>query len=356
MSYTLGGIPQVIRTYPKNLAKDIDSTISITVEFNTDIDRDYLDENFHVHDVNGNPIRGEIVYGSRLLTFTPTNPFTSLDTIRVQLVGDDLSGKDLGVRNVLGEKMKGDYNFSFTIATSDSLPTPVLVFPTSNTIIKENPRFDWKPVNGADYYQLQVSKFNTMNPIYWPPKWEDFKVFDTALEDAKITTVVEEGTYYILRETIDPTMQFEEGLYYWRMRAVSEEGVYGDWSTLHNFYIDKQEIGLVSEEDSEADEIVEFDDTEGDQAFEVLSVFPEDAFSNVGTNLKTIYVHVLGEYSKDDFNDDVFEIIGEPVDGDEAYAESIHGSVEGTIDVIPQGDGTTIIAFVMDPLELEVDE
>lgn len=347
MAYTTGGIPQVIRTYPANLAKDIEAKAQIQVEFSTDIDIDYIEDNLIVSTGDGTRLSGSFVYGQRLLTFTPTKPFVSLETIRITLVGDDLSGKNIGIRSVLGTKMKGNYMFSFTIAATPLLRPPVLVYPTNGTAIDSNPRFDWKSIKGADHYQIQVAQTNIMNPIVWPPKWEEFKVFDTVLEE---NITVEDGTYYIIRETIDPTVQFKDGLYYWRMRSVSADGVVGEWTELHTFYIDKEEEGVVSDEDEVPGDIIEFDEVE-DEILEILAVFPEDAFSNVATNLKTVYIHVLGEYTKDTLDASIF-LTGEPVDGDDSDPAMVHGNVSGEIEIVPQGDGTTIIAFIMEPLEV----
>lgn len=350
MSYVTGATPQVVRSFPRNLDKDVDIRSSIKIEFSTDLDRDFIEANILVHDAKGLRIPGTFAYGSRLVTYTPDKPFSHLDTIRVTVIGDDMSGNNIGIRSVLGTRMKGNYAFSFTTAASPTLQAPVLIYPTDATAIRTNPKFDWKPVDGADHYQIQVSQQNTMNPVLWPPKWEEFKVFDAVADDR--INLGEDGTYYVLREMIDPSMTFKDGLYYWRMRAVSPDGSFGDWTELHTFYIDTQEEGVVAEEDVVLPDIIEFDEVE-DSPLEILAVFPEDGFSNVATNLKTVYVHVLGEFTKETF-DGTFEIEGMPVDGDESDPSAIHGTVIGEIEVIPQGDGTTIIAFIMEPIETEV--
>lgn len=332
MAYTAAFEPKVIRTYPRNLAKDIPNNAKITVDFNTDLDRDYVDQHFHVYDADGARIKGTTTYNERSIVFTPDKPFASLQTVRVKIIGDDLSGKDIGIRSVLAERMRGDFHISFTILATPLLAAPVLLSPIDQSVIRRDPTFKWERVTNAHHYQMQVSVSNTFNPILWPEKPTEHKVYDST-------------------EPLDPGIEFEDGMYYWRMRAVKQDGTEGEWSQVFIFNKDTQVEGKVSEEDVVPD--LPFFEQDEEDFIEILAVFPEDAFSNVALNLKTIYVHVLGEFTKEQVQD-TFSVIGEMVDGDDSVVELVHGEVEGVTDVIPQGDGTTIITFTMEPVEVEV--
>jgi hypothetical protein len=331
MTYTAAFEPKVIRTYPRNLAREIPAKANIVIDFSTDLDRDYIDPYIQVFDADGKRISGVVSYNERSVTFTPGVPFTSFATVRVLVVGDDLSGKGEGIRSVLGERMRGNFDFSFTVAQVAQLPAPELMYPADQSIIDKQPVFDWNPISGAAKYHIEVSQSNTMSPVLWPAREDAYVVYDAA-------------------DPLSPDITFSDGIYYWRMRAVSPDGTVGEWSPILQFHIDTQVEGTVTPEDAPAQKA--FVETEYDTGLEILAVFPEEGFSNVATNLKTIYVQVMGSYTKEDVQNS-FVIAGERVDGDETDPELIHGEIiGGIVDVVPQTDGTTIITFELPELEV----
>ena len=324
LNHTAAFEPKVIRTFPRNLATDISLKAIIKIDFSTDLDRDHIEPYVQVFTEDGQRLSGKAEYNERTISFTPTQSFSSHKTIRVVIVGDDLSGKNKGIRSVLGERMRGNHTISFTTVRVPQLPAPVIKGPIDQSIISTHPSFDWEVVEGARHYQIEVSTSNMMNPVFWPAREDAHVIFESGLP-------------------VSPDVEFSDSNYYWRVRAVASDGTVGEWSTISQFYLDTQKKGTVS-----ADDVVEIpfvDTTEYEQGFEVLSVFPENKFSNVATNLKTIYIHLLGEYELDQVKD-AFTIIGERTDGDETDPELIHGEIKGTVvNVLPQEDGTTIITL-----------
>lgn len=332
MAYTAAFEPKVVRSYPGNLAKEIPNNVVIKVDFNTDLDRDNIVPYFQITDELGNRIEGQVAYNERTISFVPKRIYGSSQTVRVTIVGDDLSGKGIGIRSVLGERMRGNFSFSFTVAAVPQLPAPNLVYPRNQTVIDKQPTFRWEPVDNAEYYQIEVSKSNTMNPVLWPHNAAEYRVYDVS-------------------EDLDPQDEFEDGIYYWRVRAVNAHSGPGEWSLISIFNKDTIVEGTVVDEDTlppYMPEYEEFDD-EGDY-IEILEVFPEDGFSNVGLNLKTMYVRVLGTYTKEQVQNS-FRIEADRVDGDDSDPILVHSNVEGIIDVI-HDNGTTIITFTFEPLEV----
>lgn len=335
MAYTAAFEPKVIRTYPRNLAVEIPAKAEIKIDFNTDLDRDYVSDYIQVFNSQGQRLSGITLYDERSVTFKADSPFGDYQTIKVLVIGDDLSGTENGIRSVLGERMRGDYLFTFTTQAVENLPAPSLIQPVNQSIIQREPVFNWSAVTGAESYQIEVSTSNTLNPVIWPVKEADYRVFD-------------------ISEPLVPDTSFADGNYYWRVRAISPDGVFGEWSITSQFSKDTHVEGVISEEDVVTDEHPFFEEMEDDGYLEILSVFPQEDFSNVALNLKVVYIHVAGTFTQEQVVDSI-TIEGTYVDGDDSDPTLIHGEVEPeVIQVYPQNDGTTIIAFQFP--EMEVDE
>lgn len=333
MTYYAAFEPKVIRTYPRNLQKDVPHEAIIKIDFNTDLDRDYIEPYILVSDDTGRPIPGRVTYNERTISFVPDAPFPSLATIRVTVVGDDLSGKNIGIRSVTGERMRGNFVFSFTVAQIPQLPPPRLLSPQDQSVIRSQPAFSWEPVPEADHYEIELSTSNTMNPVIWPAREESYQLYD-------------------VNNPVTPDVVLEDGIYYWRMRAVRADGQKGEWSPIYTFHLDTQVEGAVTDEDAPPVDFPLYEE-EARPHLEVLEVFPEDGQANVPTTLKTIAIRVVGTYSLEDVQEG-WNMTGTYIEGDIDPALS-HGTVNGTLEVIPQEDGTTLILFTPDPLE-ETDE
>lgn len=223
MSFTTPLNPQVIETYPKNYQTNVSTTDNIRIYFNIDLDVKSIQNNIIVQDENGTKIEGTINYPSKkeerikvalkdkpVIIFTPKNPFSSLQIVKVTVIGDDLSGeRKLGIRSATKEYMVGDYHFTFTVANFSALSKPLLTLPQDETIVPNVANnlveFNWSPVSSANYYQIQISDSRTFNNILWPDSWNSYKV------------VLTPG------QTIKPSYSFaQDKAYYWRVRGVKE--------------------------------------------------------------------------------------------------------------------------------------
>ena len=312
--------PQVVVSYPKNYAVDIPTDLSvITVGFNTDLDTNYITGNVRLQSQQGVFIPISVKYEFRQMTIAIQKPLEPNTVYQLMIFGDgNLTDTEVtGIRNVFGIPMQGNVIITFTTAKSTALPAPHLITPGDNTNIASSPTFQWNAVTGASRYEIQVSRSNTFTPVAW-------------------------ASAYISSTSATPSLPLEDGMYYWRVRAWDAAGKPSDWSATFVFNLNTQTYAPVVEEDTLPPEL-EYDPIPYTDEVEFIDYFPKEDYSNVATNLQTIYFHVLGEVQ---VNEVSIEMIGESIFGE----DNDHGVVTGKLEVLPQGDGTTIIAFTPDVL------
>lgn len=270
--------PFVVATEPGNNEANVSVNTQIKIKFSSDMDPLSFHGAVIVLDNFANRIMGSIEYSNRILTFTPYQKLSPNTTYQVVVVGDNDPDDQVvnGVRNILGISMAGTFTFFFTTARSETLPAPVILFPNDRCVIKpEEVRFEWQPVARAVKYELVVSKSNTLFPLYW------------LLPGETIT-----GTSAI------PNKVFEDGIYYWRIRAIGENNEAGEWSRVYTFNVNVVGEATVTPDDTIYPDPV-YDTQPGQPqdgivtlppGVEILEVFPEEDFDNVATNIKTIYL------------------------------------------------------------------
>jgi M6 family metalloprotease-like protein len=85
------------------------------------------------------------------------------------------------------------------------LAAPALLSPASGTrTAEQSPAFSWKPVAGADHYQIQLSAVSSFATV---------ELLDTASDT-----------------TYTPASALPDGRHFWRVRAVGPQGIGGRWS------------------------------------------------------------------------------------------------------------------------------
>lgn len=231
MSYKF--MPFVLETDPVNMAVDVPVSTAISITFSTDMDPATLPGNVIVQTTSGGvKVEGDITYRDRAAVFRPARPLDPGTSYTVIVAGDAHleDGKFTGVRSILGYPMAGVFTFTFTTATCEELPAPVPVAPAGmSTVALGRVRFAWTGVSGAADYEVQVSTSPTMEPLLWG--------------------AVVAGTEVV------PDSVFEEGNYFWRVRACqvveksSPDGtVYTDhkpglWSPVVSFAVALPEAG-----------------------------------------------------------------------------------------------------------------
>jgi hypothetical protein len=309
--------PKIITTIPRNYAIDVATNLStLAIGFGTDLDAASIEGNIRLSSKEGVPVPVSLKYEYRTITVTIRQLLSPNTQYQLMVFGDgnlDDSG-NTGVRSALGIAMQGNAIISFSTMKSDSLMAPIGKHPLDKSIIETAPAFNWELSEGAIRYEIQVSTSNTMSPMHW-------------------------SSANIAAPPVYPSVPLGESVYYWRIRAIDKYQKVSEWSPIYIFNLDTVKESPLTPEDTLAPELSYNKlDTVDDGYVEFLESFPQDNFTNVKDNLKTVYFTVLGVVTEEDIS---VEMIGQSVTGE----DNDHGIVSGTFEVIPQLNGTTMIAY-----------
>ncbi|MNP45889.1 hypothetical protein D3C76_1398500 [compost metagenome] len=142
-----------------------------------------------------------------------------------------------------------------------------------------------------------------------------------------------------------------DGIYYWTVRGVRNDGVTGEWSAIGQFSIQTFEAGTISPVDQPPVEVL-YD--EPNFEVELIESFPKLDSVDVPLNIKSLYFRVIGEIDVSLIDVDSFILKGTHIAG---VPEESHGEVAGQMSIVSGGDGTTYIIFTPDvPAEPETPE
>ncbi|GEM_PF-5324450 len=120
---TPGVNPEVITTDPGNGSTDVEPDTNIAVVFNEPMDpNSFNDRNVILNgSVSGGPLGRSLSINGTLLTIDPDNNFALGETVTVLIVGG--TGPN-AVRDIEGEPMLNNYQFSFRILNDQTPPNP----------------------------------------------------------------------------------------------------------------------------------------------------------------------------------------------------------------------------------------
>lgn len=319
--------PVVLNTSPANNAIEVATNTTITVDFNIDLDSQYVTEEFvYLTDDTGVRVKGLLQYRRKKILFTPEIELEPKKVYKFYLIGDStpMDGKPHGLRNIIGDPMLGNFVVTFTTEAKKVVPTPVLLSPADLTIVRTNPVFEWKPVDGISRYQIRISLSNTFDKLVFP-------------EDPK---------HVIYDTKIEPNEKWMFGIYYWSVRAVDENDRVSEWSPTYQFHLTDVTEGKIAEEDAAPIEVMY--EEAFDYTLELVQVHPSDGSLRVDPKTKSFYFRVIGEIDISSIDVNFFEMRGTHVTED--VGEVSHGVVKGVTSIAQANDGTTYIVFTPDPL------
>lgn len=316
----------ILAVDPDRLASNVKLNKEIRVTFQRDMDADTINAStFQVASNQGHQIKGEVYYSKQKAYFKPDNPLDPDTTYQVTLIGESETEEPEGegIRDILGNYLYGNYTWTFTTTDSITIESPQLKEPYNEVYLEDNPiEFSWERPEGAVRFEIQVAKDRAFRTVLWP-----------------------EEITQISSDYITPDIEFADGQYYWRVRAIDSRERPSKWSNIWTFSIDTLKKGKVAPEDTIAPEVVEAGYT---SPRELAELFPEKEQSNIDLNLGAVVIKVLGDVDPDEVGENNFKITGYSItDGSDPVS---HGKVAGSISVFKR-DGLSYIVFQPEPME-----
>jgi hypothetical protein len=306
----------VIQITPNPFQPDVNVNTAIRLVFNGELNENTVFGNIFIledpaHIYKGDKIidttkylqvNGSLVCGDKVVLFTPEKPLNKGSQYIVYIPARS-------IKDILGKTLELDYVSYFTTQTEASLPPCEIVFPTPSLVIDKINGIVWKSQN-ASTYVIEISKFKTFEHLVM----NEMLIDPLSDSDGNVSFDIS-------------NINLAEGLYYVRVRALN--GAFGEPTM---FFIKDHERLPVSQDDSEIVDIAE----EIPDEIEVLEFFPEDGFSNVALNLKTIYVRLNRILTTEESNSIICSVsstYSDESDSDNTEVK-VHGEVRGVWTVI----------------------
>lgn len=215
----------IFKTHPRHTEENVALDQRIEIFFMIDINKKALrDEHvilFNLTEQCVEPVSFE--YDRRILSITPVSKFQPNNHYQLQIVG----GSN-GIRDITGRYMPETYEVEFHTKDIENVKSPRILAPTDLSIIKNPIEIQLEPIEGADYYELEVSKSNTFHNVEWPANGEVIYHSD----EIKVT----------------PNVDYQKGNYYIRVRTVDEKKNKSSWSSIIQLYYDGDEEIVIPEE------------------------------------------------------------------------------------------------------------
>lgn len=146
-------------------------------------------------------------YDTKTATFTPTTDLNYETTYTATVTTN--------VEDLMGNSFPADYTWSFTTGPApDTIPPDAPILNTSGTITDNQPLLDWQAVATAKYYDLEYSSSNNMT--------SSIIIEGLTASEYKIIT------------------SLDDGIWWWRVRAIDDYGNIGSWSSINSIIIDTQ--------------------------------------------------------------------------------------------------------------------
>lgn len=182
------GVQWVLKSNPRPLAEDIPLDQELEVHFIRDLDMTqhipYLISLKNLVDLSEHPV--EVEASGRSIKIKPM--FDMQPESHYQLT---INGGEEGLMDVRGQRMPASYTLEFHTKQVKQLPAPTITSPTNDASVGKGVEIAWTPINGAHYYEIEISKTRDFDPIIWPERGQ--KQFESRVKPMLYV----KGTYYV---------------------------------------------------------------------------------------------------------------------------------------------------------------
>lgn len=203
------------------MSQAVATDTGIQVDFLVDINSQILNDS-HIVLTNLTEERNHeatFTYRSRTLTVKAVEPLESNSMYQVTV-----KGGPHGIKDITGRTMPDNYVFQFETKDVEGIKPPAIMTPAHLSENSGPILFTWGRVEEAEHYELQISKSNTFLNVVWPR---------------------EESRSFKLELT--PSISYEKGNYYARIRSVSPEGLKSSFSEVIQFYYNDEAAYIVDD-------------------------------------------------------------------------------------------------------------
>ncbi|MEB2276909.1 Ig-like domain-containing protein [Bacillus sp. ILBB4] len=156
-------------------------------------------------------------YNRRVLKVRPVNKLSPNNHYQIQIVG----GND-GIKDIIGRQMAQTYELEFYTKDVDSIKPPKILSPTDVSAISKPATIVLESNDKVEYYEVQISQSNTFANLLWPTN--------------------DEKVYSLLNTEVTPDIAYKTGLYYLRVRSVSETGEKSSWSQVIRYFYEGEPV------------------------------------------------------------------------------------------------------------------
>ncbi|MGF0347592.1 hypothetical protein ACQR3P_28540 [Rhodococcus sp. IEGM1300] len=238
------GVQWVLKATPHPLAEAVAIDSPIEVTFARDLDMTQEISNLvsikNLDDLSEHPFKVEA--SSRFVKIIPM--FDMQPDAHYMVT---INGGPQGLLDVRGGRMAYSWTLEFHTSGEKELKTPSFTGPANQAYVKNGFEISWTPVNGASYYEVEVSNSRSFDPVIWPQYGH--KQFEARVAPRLFA----KGNYYARVRAVSggrfsgysDTILFvlEDGLANPERKQVVE----GDWTSMVDEVLDKIESVVESE-------------------------------------------------------------------------------------------------------------
>lgn len=270
---------------PYNNQINVSTSSSINLTFNSDLETSSVIGNILILEdskllyVNEDSLKNlgyfsildtNISYNNKIVTLKPKDKLKPNTRYIIAIKKDS-------IKSITNKGLYRTYVSSFFTSSIETGDAINVVIPEHGSILDDMPEICWEHTD-SEAIILQIAKDNEFK----------FIIYENIIRRTKD----------VMADTIKPNGEYEEGLYYVRVKSIN-----GDWGEAIQFFIKKniKEKAKITDDDI-VEDTVEFEEEEFSNELVILDTFPKPNSTMVSDKTNIIYVKVMGEISLNDID------------------------------------------------------